>query len=271
MPESQGERAVGALRQTFRHEIEQGLIDGVTARPDMAVDRRRRRRHGRHARHFRARVYGARKRRHQRRGHRAGILRAQHFVRRRRRRRRRSGAPGPRRLSTLEDRRRPSAGASAHRCGAAGIWARRPRARRIRSRPADEPRRPHRRTARSIRLRVRCARNLAGARLLRLAQREGQRSRCCRRSAASRPTAAGGARRSWPSHAVSRPVVVDVTSEETGAAAADGDRSAASTSCSPTRSRWRDRREDYDRLLDGADRGRAARFAMKRRSAPGCR
>jgi aspartokinase/homoserine dehydrogenase 1 len=37
VPESQGERAVKRLRQTFRHEIEQGLIDGVSARPNMAV------------------------------------------------------------------------------------------------------------------------------------------------------------------------------------------------------------------------------------------
>ena len=37
VPESQGERAVQRLRQTFRHEIEQGLIDGVSARPNMAV------------------------------------------------------------------------------------------------------------------------------------------------------------------------------------------------------------------------------------------
>ena len=37
VPESQGERAVRRLRQTFRHEIEQGLIDGVSARPNMTV------------------------------------------------------------------------------------------------------------------------------------------------------------------------------------------------------------------------------------------
>ena len=37
VPESQGERAVRRLRQTFRHEIEQGLIDGVSARAHMTV------------------------------------------------------------------------------------------------------------------------------------------------------------------------------------------------------------------------------------------
>src|SRR4029453_6874391 len=37
VPESQGERAVRRLRQTFRHEIEQGLIDGVSARANMTV------------------------------------------------------------------------------------------------------------------------------------------------------------------------------------------------------------------------------------------
>lgn len=37
IPESQAERAVRRLRQTFRHELEQGLIDGVTARHHMSV------------------------------------------------------------------------------------------------------------------------------------------------------------------------------------------------------------------------------------------
>jgi aspartokinase/homoserine dehydrogenase 1 len=37
VPESQGERAVRRLRQTFRHEIDQGLIDGVSARSNMTV------------------------------------------------------------------------------------------------------------------------------------------------------------------------------------------------------------------------------------------
>jgi len=37
IPESQAERAVRRLRQAFRHELEQGLIDGVTARPHMSV------------------------------------------------------------------------------------------------------------------------------------------------------------------------------------------------------------------------------------------
>src|SRR6185436_12992420 len=37
VPESQGDRAVRRLRQAFRHEIEQGLIDGVSARPNMTV------------------------------------------------------------------------------------------------------------------------------------------------------------------------------------------------------------------------------------------
>lgn len=37
IPESQAERAVRRLRQAFKHELEQGLIDGVTARPHMSV------------------------------------------------------------------------------------------------------------------------------------------------------------------------------------------------------------------------------------------
>ncbi|MDP3720705.1 MAG: aspartate kinase [Acidobacteriota bacterium] len=37
IPESQAERAVRRLRQAFRHELEQGLIDGVSARPHMSV------------------------------------------------------------------------------------------------------------------------------------------------------------------------------------------------------------------------------------------
>lgn len=37
IPESQAERAVRQLRQAFRHELEQGLIDGVSARPHMSV------------------------------------------------------------------------------------------------------------------------------------------------------------------------------------------------------------------------------------------
>ncbi len=37
IPESQAERAVRRLRQAFRHELEQGLIDSVTARPHMSV------------------------------------------------------------------------------------------------------------------------------------------------------------------------------------------------------------------------------------------
>ena len=37
IPESQADRAVRRLRQAFRHELEQGLIDGVTARPHMTV------------------------------------------------------------------------------------------------------------------------------------------------------------------------------------------------------------------------------------------
>lgn len=37
IPESQADRAVRRLRQAFRHELEQGLIDGVTATPHMSV------------------------------------------------------------------------------------------------------------------------------------------------------------------------------------------------------------------------------------------
>jgi len=37
IPESQADRAVRRLRQAFKHELEQGLIDGVTARPHMSV------------------------------------------------------------------------------------------------------------------------------------------------------------------------------------------------------------------------------------------
>lgn len=37
VPESQADRAVRRLRQAFKHELEQGLIDGVTARPHMSV------------------------------------------------------------------------------------------------------------------------------------------------------------------------------------------------------------------------------------------
>ena len=37
IPESQAEPAVRRLRQAFKHELEQGLIDGVTARPHMSV------------------------------------------------------------------------------------------------------------------------------------------------------------------------------------------------------------------------------------------
>jgi aspartokinase/homoserine dehydrogenase 1 len=37
IPETQADRAVRRLRQAFRHELEQGLIDGVTSRPHMSV------------------------------------------------------------------------------------------------------------------------------------------------------------------------------------------------------------------------------------------
>ena len=37
IPESQADRAVRRLRHAFKHELEQGLIDGVTARPHMSV------------------------------------------------------------------------------------------------------------------------------------------------------------------------------------------------------------------------------------------
>ena len=76
--------------------------------------------------------------------------------------------------------------------------------------------------------------------------------------------------RSWPSHAVSRPVVVDVTSEETGPLLQDGDRSQGSTSCWRTRSRWPASRDDYDAPRHRTGRRRAAgpvRSDRRRRSA----
>jgi len=37
VPESQAERAVRRLEQAFKHELDQGLIDGITSRPHMSV------------------------------------------------------------------------------------------------------------------------------------------------------------------------------------------------------------------------------------------
>ena len=37
VPEADSDRAVRRIRQTFRHELEQGLIDGVSAKPKMSV------------------------------------------------------------------------------------------------------------------------------------------------------------------------------------------------------------------------------------------
>ena len=81
----------------------------------------RRRRNGGGARDCGACVFGARRAQHQRRGDRAGILGTEHFVCGERRRCARSRSCGPRRLSAVEDWRRPAAGRTAdRRCACSG-------------------------------------------------------------------------------------------------------------------------------------------------------
>ena len=173
------------LRRRDRHRR-----DRQRRRAGRAVgDRRGRRRHGRHAGHRRAGLHGARDQRRQRRRHRPGIVRAQHLVRRHRRGRRRGRAQGARRLSAVEDRRRPAAGPPAHRRGAARLRPRRPGPGRADRRDAQGPPGAHRRAARSLRLRLRRPRHVAGAPA---PSRPGRRTpaACWPRSAARPATAA---------------------------------------------------------------------------------
>ncbi len=184
-PNRKAERAVRRLRQTFRHEIEQGLIDGVSARPNMAViavvGDGMVGTPGISARVFAALesggvnvvaiAQGSSERN-------ISFVVAGDDV----------GEAARRvhaRFSAVEDWRRPSAGPSAHRRGAAGIRARRPRA--VGSdRDQPEPRRPHRRVCSIDPATCSMRAASAGAACFDWRRRKTAAA-CCRRSAASRP------------------------------------------------------------------------------------
>ena len=218
-----------------------------------------------------ARVFSAlAARRHQRRRHRAGLLRAQHLVRRRRARRRAEAARAVHaRLPALEDRRRPRARSGRVTDVVLLGFGRVGRALAEHDRGHDGGRR-----VRIVGLLDRSGyvfdpRGLRARGCARLAREEGRR-RAAR--GPRRPRGVGAPRRcaSSPSHAVSRPVLVDVTAEETATCCAR--RSArASTSCSPTRSRSPARRTSYRRLFETRRPRPGAACATRPRSAPGCR
>ena len=252
VPEARGRARRGRLRRAFatrsprrdrqRHRAP-GLAviavvgDGMAGTPGIA-----------------ARVFSALEtRRHQRRRDRAGIVGAEHLVRGRRRRRAGGGAPGPRRLPALEDRRRPPAGATLAPTwccsGSAASAARSP------DQIADAP---EGRAVRIVGLLDRSgyvfdARGLSRARLRQLAQRQGRAARCWS-SLGGAPAKAAERSPSWPSHAVSRPVVVDVTSDETGAMLHDGARPRVRRRAGQQEAAGRDRADSYARCL-GCGRG----------------
>ena len=214
VPEDQAERAVAGVRQGLRHELTHGLIDGVTARTRMAVIAVVGEGMVGTPGHFRARVHGARSRRHQRGGDRPGIVGAQYLVRGRGGRRAGSGAPGPRRISIVEDRRRTATVEAAHRRGAARI-----RPRRTRALGSDCRQRPQGEDVRIVGLLDRSgyvfdARGLSRPRLLRLARAKDAGALLA--TLGGHKAAAPEALALMAGHAVSRPVVVDVTSDDTG-------------------------------------------------------
>ena len=177
-------------------------------------DRRRRRRHGRQPRHRRARVLGARDRRHQRRRDRAGIVGAQHLVRgRRRTRQRRRRAASTRRFScrrsaaAVRPRRRGPTSCSSGSAASAARW------------PIRSPRRP---TAsppvRVVGLLDRSGyvfepRGISRRRLLQLTREKDGGALLS--ALGGKPASAADALTFMAGHAVSRPVIVDVTSDET--------------------------------------------------------
>ena len=98
-----------------------------------------------------------------------------------------------------------------------------------------DQRRAHRRPARSIRVTSSTTRGLSRARLLRLARAKDGGALLS--SLGGRAASAAEALAFMADHAVSRPVVVDVTSDDTGALSANRDHARGSMWCSPTRSR----------------------------------
>ncbi len=214
LPEGEADRAVEEpARGVPRRAVERPHRQRHGA-PGHGRHRGRRRRHGRRARHRRARVLGARDRRHQRRRDRAGIVGAQHLVRGRRpiRRPRRRDASTRRfscRRSAAAVRRQRRAPTSCCSASAASA-ARSP----IRLAPPTA--------------RVRCASSACSIDRATSSSRAASRAAGCTELArekdagellaalGGRPAQAAEALALMAGHAVSRPVVVDVTSEETG-------------------------------------------------------
>ncbi len=177
LPAADAERAVARLRRAFSVEIAQGLIDGVSARAPVAViavvGEGMVGTPGISARVFSALAAGginvvaiAQ-----------GLVRAQHFLRRVFGGRARRHAARARCLSTVEDRRRQRQGRGVHGRGAAWLWPGRPRPGGSNRRPLRQGIDSHRRSARSIRVRVRRRRSVPFA-IAAARQGEGSRARC---------------------------------------------------------------------------------------------
>ena len=218
VPEEQADRAVACLRQGLREEMERGWVDGVTARRRMSViavvGDGMVGTPGISARVFTALEGGG-----------INVVAIAQGSSERNisfvvaaRAGARSGAPRPHRVSALEDRRRPSRCRDAHGHRAAWLRPRRPGPGRSDRGVAIDQRRAS--SACSIaRAYVFDNRGLSRARLLRLARaKEGG---ALLSALGGRAASAADALAFMADHAVSRPVVVDVTSDDTAGVSQD--------------------------------------------------